>query len=69
MYKCPKCGKSRFAATALVQQDWELNHLADFVRVRDECIQVIKSPDSDDDNTWDCLECSYSGKMRDFRVM
>lgn len=64
--RCPKCGGKRFAATAHVTQEWELDEFGQFQCGRNDCEEVTHEPDQDD--IWECLECGYSGAGREFIV-
>lgn len=65
-YRCPKCGGFRFAVTAHVTQDWEVDDQGQFVRCTNDCVEVTHSPDMED--LWGCVDCGYSAEGKEFLV-
>lgn len=47
--------RKRFATTAHVMQDWEVDENGAFIEVIDNCIQVTHGPNIG--NIWTCCEC------------
>lgn len=64
--RCPKCGSTRLSATAIVSQNWRLNKNGTFVKILDDMLEVQHYPN--DEDTWDCDDCGYSGKGVNFNV-
>lgn len=54
--KCPNDkNHKRFATTAHVMQEWEVDENGNFESVINDCLEVTHSPNLD--NIWRCLEC------------
>lgn len=62
--KCPRCGATRFRATAHVTQDWTIDEKGDFVICTEDCMEVTHFPDLYD--IIDCDECGFSDDGRAF---
>ena len=61
---CPKSKRhKRFAASAHIVQDWQVDSDCDFVKVLEDCTDVIHSPDKDDVIT--CLTCGADAIKED----
>ena len=65
--RCPKCGGSRFYATAHVTQDWELDAKGFFVDSVNNCVEVTHAPDAED--LWECKKCGYNAEGMEFITM
>lgn len=66
MKKCPKCGALSFYTSAHVVQDWLVDSDGNFMRCMDDCIEVTHFPD--DDDLWECANCSYCESGDKFNV-
>ena len=66
-YRCPKCGAESFEVTAHVTQDWRIDSNGTFLQSLNECVEVTHYPDEDD--IWDCANCSYSATGGEFRIL
>ena len=66
MKKCPKCGCTKFHATAHVTQDWEVDQNGNFVKSLNDCVEVTHFPD--DEDVWDCANCGYSAAGSEFEI-
>ena len=64
--RCPKCGCESFYVTAHVTQDWKVDCWDDFMECMDDCVEVIHFPD--DDDLWECVNCSYNDVGTKFNI-
>lgn len=62
--ECPRCGATRFRATAHVTQDWVIDEKGNFATCTDDCMEVTHFPDLYD--IIDCDECGFSDDGRVF---
>ena len=67
MKRCPKCGAMSFYVAAHVTQDWVVDKNGDWIRTKDDCVEVTHFPD--DDDVWDCAICGFSAAGKEFNVM
>lgn len=65
-YRCSKCGAESFEVTAHVTQDWRIDSNGTFLQSLNECVEVTHYPNEDD--IWDCANCSFSAAGSEFRV-
>lgn len=65
-YRCPKCGASKFCATAHVTQDWQLDESGRYEKTINDFVETTHYPDEDD--IWDCDRCDFSAPGSEFRV-
>jgi hypothetical protein len=47
---------TRFATTAHVVQEWEVDADGNFIDVITDCLEVASKPDRS--NIWECMECA-----------
>ena len=66
MKRCPKCGSEVFLVSAHVVQDWKVDSNGQFLECVDDCLEVTHFPD--DDDIWDCANCSYYGPGKTFNI-
>ena len=64
IHKCPQCGGMRFAVTAHVAQDWEVDQNGEFIAVINSCNEVDHKPD--DADIWQCLTCGFDAAGEEF---
>lgn len=61
---CPNCGENTtFTTVAHVAQDWEVDSKGHFIRVIDDCSEVVADPDTE--NIWTCKKCGAEAEYRD----
>lgn len=64
IHKCPQCGGMRFAVTAHVAQDWEVDQNGEFIAAINSCSEVDHKPD--DNDIWQCRDCGYDAAGEEF---
>ena len=59
---CPKsAAHKRFSVTAHVAQEWQVDGSGNFVRVIQDCTDVVHKPDSQD--LFQCLTCGATAEV------
>lgn len=64
MKKCPICGGTNFFVSVHVVQDWLVDENGNWIDTENDCVEVTHRPD--DIDWWQCANCGYEDRGKEF---